>query len=108
MATTNRWLLAAWTWGILVSQVVLVAAQCSGVTKTSNQKLASGYTSSVLITGLRSPRGIAMDTEGALLVAEQAGGSVRRLTLKDQGNIVCVDTNKVLISEASVRVFPFP
>lgn len=97
------WLLAAW--GIFLSQV---AAQCSGVTKTSNQKLASGYTSSVLITGLRTPRGIAMDTEGALLVAEQAGGSIRRLTLKDQGNIVCVDTNKVLINEGTVRISPPP
>ncbi|KAM7213102.1 soluble quino protein glucose dehydrogenase [Rhypophila decipiens] len=100
MARLNAltWLLAAW--GIFLSQV---AAQCSGVTKTSNQKLASGYTSSVLITGLRTPRGIAMDTEGALLVAEQAGGAVRRLTLKDQGNTVCVDTNKVLISESSTN-----
>lgn len=85
----TTWLLAAW------SPISQVAAQCSGVSKTSNQKLASGYTSSVLITGLRTPRGIAMDTEGALLVAEQAGGAIRQLTLKDQGSTVCVDTNKV-------------
>ncbi|KAK1749864.1 soluble quino protein glucose dehydrogenase [Echria macrotheca] len=85
-------------WGImLLSQLSGVQAQCAGVTKQSNQKMASGYTSSVLITGLRTPRGIAMDTEGALLVAEQQGGAVRRLTLKDQGSTVCVDTNTVLI-----------
>ncbi|KAK3373654.1 soluble quino protein glucose/sorbosone dehydrogenase [Lasiosphaeria ovina] len=79
----------------------LAAAQCSGVSKTSNQKLASGYTSSVLATGLRTPRGIAMDPAGNLLVAEQQGGTIRRLTLKDQGSTVCVDTNKVLISEST-------
>jgi len=95
-------LLAAW--GIMIlSQLSGVVAQCAGVTKQSNQKMASGYTSSVLITGLRTPRGIAMDTEGALLVAEQQGGAVRRLTLKDQGSTVCVDTNTVLIPSGNVR-----
>ncbi|KAK3372679.1 soluble quino protein glucose/sorbosone dehydrogenase [Podospora didyma] len=98
MAFLTTRLLAALAWGMLVLQV---AAQCSGVSKTSNQKLASGYTSSVLVTGLRTPRGIAMDTEGALLVSEQQGGTIRRLTLKDQGSTVCVDTNKVLISEST-------
>jgi hypothetical protein len=93
-------LLAAW--GALTLLSTLVTAQCPGVTKQSNQKLASGYTSSVLITGLRTPRGIAMDTEGALLVAEQQGGAVRRLTLKDVGSNVCVDTNTILIPAGNV------
>jgi len=96
-------LLAAWGM-VMVVNILGVAAQCSGVTKQSNQKMAAGYTSSVLITGLRTPRGIAMDTEGALLVAEQQGGAVRRLTLKDQGSTVCVDTNTVLIPSGNVSV----
>jgi len=93
-------------WGVLVlfsTQLSLVSAQCPGVTKQSNQKMASGYTSSVLATGLKTPRGIAMDTEGALLVAEQNGGAVRRLTLKEVGTNVCVDTNTVLIPAGNVR-----
>ncbi|KAK0643959.1 soluble quino protein glucose/sorbosone dehydrogenase [Cercophora newfieldiana] len=94
-------LLAAWSVLILFS--TLAAAQCPGVSKQSNQKMASGYTSSVLATGLRTPRGIAMDTEGALLVAEQQGGAVRRLTLKDVGNNVCVDTNTVLIPSGNTN-----
>lgn len=97
-------LLAAWA--VLFS---LAAAQCAGVTKTqTGQKMASGYTSSVLITGLRTPRGIAMDTQGALLVAEQNGGAVRRLTLKESGNTVCVDTNTVLIPAGNVSCTPSP
>ena len=94
-------LLAAW--GVLGLFSNLATAQCPGVTKQSNQKMASGYTSSVLATGLKTPRGIAMDTEGALLVAEQQGGAVRRLTLKEVGTNVCVDTNTVLIPAGNVR-----
>jgi len=91
-------------WAMLFS---LVAAQCSGVSKQSTQKMAAGYKSSVLITGLKTPRGIAMDTQGALLVAEQNGGAVRRLTLKDSGDTVCVDTNTVLIPAGNVCFFLF-
>ncbi|KAK3341988.1 soluble quino protein glucose/sorbosone dehydrogenase [Lasiosphaeria hispida] len=93
-------LLAAW--GVLVlfsMQLSLVSAQCPGVTKQSNQKMASGYTSSVLATGLKTPRGIVMDTEGALLVSEQQGGAVRRLTLKEVGSNVCVDSNTITNGE---------
>jgi hypothetical protein len=88
-------------WGMLVLPMLpIVAGQCTAT--KSNQKMASGYTSNVLITGLKSPRGIVFDSEGALLVAEQQGGSIRRLTLKDDGTNVCVDSNKVLIADGGV------
>ncbi len=39
--------------------------------------------------GSQDPCGIAFDSAGNLLVAEQQGGGVKRLTLKDQGDTVC-------------------
>ncbi|KAH8897906.1 soluble quino protein glucose dehydrogenase [Thozetella sp. PMI_491] len=91
-------------WGaLLLALLPHAAAQCSGVTGKSNQKMGSGYTSSILATGLGTPRGIAMDTEGNLLVAEQQGGRVRRLSLTDEGSNVCVSANKVLINEGTTN-----
>jgi glucose/arabinose dehydrogenase len=78
--------------------VTEVAAQCSGVTGRFKPKMGAGYTSSVLATGLRTPRGIAIDTAGNLLVVEQQGGGVKRLVLKEQGDAVCVDSSKNLIT----------
>ncbi len=96
-------------WGMLALPLLpQVAAQCSGVTAKSNQRMGTGFTSSVLATGLKTPRGIAFDTEGNLLVAEQQGGSIRRLTLKDEGSNVCVDSNKVLIADGSVSFTEVP
>ncbi len=85
--------------GVLVVQV---AGQCAGVTSRNIPKMGTGYKTSVLATGLRTPRGIAFDTAGNLLVAEQQGGGIRRLTLKDEGDTVCVDSSKALISDGSV------
>ena len=82
--------------------VVQVAGECAGVTSRNIPKMGAGYKTSVLATGLRTPRGIAFDTAGNLLVAEQQGGGIRRLTLKDDGDTVCVDTSKALISDGSV------
>jgi len=82
------------------------AAQCTPVTGRYRPKMASGYKSSVLATGLRSPRGIAMDPEGNLLVVEQSGGSVRRLVLKEDGDNVCVESSAVLVSGGAVSWTP--
>jgi glucose/arabinose dehydrogenase len=83
-----------------------VAAQCPGVTGRYQPKMGLGYNSSVFATGLKTPRGIVVDTAGNVLVVEQNGGSVRRIVVKDQGNIACVDTSKVLISDGSVSIPP--
>jgi glucose/arabinose dehydrogenase len=86
--------LATWA-ALLVSQV---AAQCQGITSRYQPKMAAGYKVSALATGLRQPRGIVVDTAGNLLVAEQTGGNVKRLVIKDQGDTVCVDTTTSVLT----------
>lgn len=71
---------------------------CSGVTGRFQPKMGSGYRYSVLATGLRNPRHIAVDSAGNLLVTEGATQGVRRLVLEDQGDIVCVQSNTQIIS----------
>ncbi|KAK3290791.1 soluble quino protein glucose/sorbosone dehydrogenase [Chaetomium fimeti] len=76
-----------------------VAAQsCPGVTGRFQPKMGSGYRYSVLATGLRNPRHIAVDSAGNLLVTEGATQGVRRLVLQDQGDIVCVQSNTQIIT----------
>jgi glucose/arabinose dehydrogenase len=88
---------------VLIPQV---AAQCSGVSGRYTPKLASGVKHSVLATGLRGPRGIAFDTEGNLLVAEQQGGNLLRIVLKESGDSVCVESSKSLVSGGTVSLCP--
>jgi glucose/arabinose dehydrogenase len=91
---------------LLVAVVVpQVAAQCSGVTGRYTPKMGTGYKSSVLATGLRTPRGIAMDSAGQLLVVEQNGGGVKLLKLKEQGETVCVESSKQLVANGAVSFF---
>jgi glucose/arabinose dehydrogenase len=80
-----------------------VAAQnCMAATGRFKPKMASGFKSSVIASGLRTPRGIAQDSEGNLLIAEQAGGSIRRLVLKENGDEVCVVSSTTLVSGGTV------
>jgi glucose/arabinose dehydrogenase len=80
----------------------LVAAQsCPGVTGRFQPKMGSGYRYSVLATGLRNPRHIAVDSAGNLLVTEGGTQGVRRLVLQDQGDIVCVQSNTQIVSGSS-------
>ncbi|KAK4098069.1 soluble quino protein glucose dehydrogenase [Parathielavia hyrcaniae] len=81
---------------ILAHQVA--AQSCPGVTARFQPKMGSGYRYSVLATGLRQPRHIAVDSAGNLLVAEGGTQGVRRLVLQDQGNIVCVQSNTQIVS----------
>ncbi|KAK4186195.1 soluble quino protein glucose/sorbosone dehydrogenase [Podospora australis] len=72
------------------------AGQCSGVTGRYQPRMGAGYKYSVLATGLRQPRHIAIDSAGNLLVAEGGAQSVRRIVLRDQGDIVCAQSNSQL------------
>ncbi|KAL2186367.1 soluble quino protein glucose dehydrogenase [Thermothelomyces heterothallicus CBS 203.75] len=88
--------------GVIVLAALLVtdvsAQSCPGVTGRFQPKMGSGYRYSVLATGLRNPRHIAVDAAGNLLVAEAGSQAVRRLVLQDQGDIVCVQSNTQIIS----------
>jgi len=81
---------------------------CSGVRSSITPKMAPGYTSSVIATGLSGPRHIVVDTANNLLVAEQQGGNVRRLVLQDSGTNVCVASTSSVVTGGSVCFFRPP
>jgi glucose/arabinose dehydrogenase len=91
-------LAAAATW--LAAQVA--GQGCAAVRSNITPKMASGYRSAVIATGLRGPRHIVVDTAGNLLVAEQQGGNVKRLVLQDSGQDVCVASTDTVISGGNV------
>ena len=78
------------------------AQSCSGVSGRYQARMGTGYRSSVIATGLRSPRHIVVDTAGNLLVAEGGSGSVRRLVLTEQSGSVCVQSNTAITNDRSV------
>jgi glucose/arabinose dehydrogenase len=82
----------------------VTAQSCAAVSGRYQPKMGSGYKSSVIATGLRSPRHIVVDTAGNLLVAEGGSGSVRRLVLKEQGDTVCVQSSTTLSTSVSLFV----
>ncbi|KAK0614683.1 soluble quino protein glucose/sorbosone dehydrogenase [Immersiella caudata] len=95
--------------GIIATMAFLfapeVAAQnCAALTARFQPKLGSGYTSNVIATGLRSPRHIAIDSAGNLLVAEGGSGSVIRLVLKENADgTVCVQSSAALTTDRSTN-----
>lgn len=91
---------------IFVSDVA--AQSCSGVTGRYQPKMGAGYRYSALATGLSQPRHTVVDSAGNLLVAEGGSQSVRRLVLQEQGNIVCVQSNSVIVSGTVSQMFPSP
>ena len=65
--------------------------------------MASGYTSAVVMNGLKTPREMVFDPLGNLLVIEQGGGGLRRIVLSDNGGIdVCSASSKTLVADATV------
>lgn len=83
------------------------AAHCQDAQpRNGNPTMASGYQSKVLVSGLRSPRHMVLDTDGNLLVAEQEGGGILRIVLEDNGGLdVCVGSSERLISNDQVMIF---
>jgi len=94
--------------GVIATVALLFAPEaaaqnCAALTARFQPKLGSGYTSSVIATGLRSPRHIAIDSAGNLLVAEGGSGSVIRLVLKENADgTVCVQSSAALTNDRSV------
>ncbi|CAG8977622.1 hypothetical protein HYALB_00011725 [Hymenoscyphus albidus] len=64
---------------------------------------AGGLSATVIINGLKSPRGLVFDTAGNLLVVEQGGGGVRQIKLTDDGTTVCVASSKQIINDATLN-----
>lgn len=96
--------LAGLATALLVRQAT---AQCQNPTGpgTGSRVLADGYEAKLLINGLRAPRHMAIDQQGNLLVAEQGGGGIRRISFQDNGSIdVCVTSSQTLIPNSQVSL----
>ncbi|KAF2459255.1 soluble quino protein glucose/sorbosone dehydrogenase [Lineolata rhizophorae] len=83
----------------------VIAQSCPTINPTAGQpQMSSGYQTRVFTNGLSSPRTIVFDTEGNMLVVEQGGGGVRRITLRDNGGLdVCPDQSTTIIPDASLN-----
>lgn len=89
---------------LLLTLVSHVTAQCVAATGRFTPKMAAGYRAKAIFTGLRSPRGIVVDSQGNLLVAETGGNGIRRLVMTESGTAgeVCVKSSSMLITGAVV------
>lgn len=64
--------------------------------------MADGWESRLIVNGLRRPRSILFDTEGALLVVEQQTG-IRHLRLADgNGTCLSVQDETTLVQDSAV------
>ena len=87
--------------GLAVLANLVTAQNCPGVTGRFQPKMGSGYRSSVLATGMKTPRHIVVDGAGNLLVANQNGGTITRLVLTENGQNVCVGSTSQVTNEAT-------
>jgi len=66
--------------------------------------MASGYTATVVAKGLKTPREMVFDPLGNMLVVNQGGGGVSRITWTDNGGLdVCSASITQIINDATVR-----
>jgi len=86
-------------------QAALAAAQSCPQVLTPSYKspvVGAGWTAQLIMGGLKSPRGILLDSAGALLVVEQGSG-IRRLTFDDHGGTcLTMADNKSLVDDSDV------
>ena len=95
---------------ILTAVLLLPSASaqtaCTPISPRIAPVVAPGYTASVLMNGLKTPRGMLFDSQGNLLIVEQGGAGVRLVKLTDGGGMnVCVASSKQLIADATVCAF---
>lgn len=84
------------------------AQACKAVPAAAAGVFANGYSGHVILNGLKNPRGIIFDSKDNLLIVEQAGGGVRRVTFTDnEGTDICVNSSTQIIKDNTVSFF-FP
>ena len=91
-------------WMLCVSGAI-AASTCSSSLKPNGSvkpSVASGYEVAVVATGLASPRSIAFDTLGNLLVVQQDVGIVNLVFQDDGGTCLSVKSNREVISNNDV------
>lgn len=80
---------------------------CPAVAPTIKPVMSGGYTATVVAKGFKTPREMVFDPLGNMLVVNQGGGGVSRITWTDNGGLdVCSSSIKTLINDATVCAFP--
>lgn len=86
-----------------VSLAATVAAQtCLAPAAKFTPRMADGYTAKLIVSGLRSPRGLIFDTQGHLLVVEQGKGLTQVTVSQQSDGSVCAVSTKSLIASSAV------
>src|ERR1700743_114961 len=89
---------------LLFATAIRAQPSCSKTLSSSaTPSLAPGYIARLVANGLAYPRGIAFDSEDALLVVE-SGKGINALTFEDSGN-GCISTKskKNVVSDSSLN-----
>ncbi|KAI0173093.1 soluble quino protein glucose dehydrogenase [Hypoxylon sp. FL1284] len=89
--------------GLIVSAARAQDSECTTLEPKTGLKVAEGYKAEVILNGLKSPRGLAFDSSGALLISEQAGGGIRWVSLTENGDSVCVAESKQLVPDGTLN-----
>ncbi|KAL8423770.1 hypothetical protein RB596_003842 [Gaeumannomyces avenae] len=87
----------------LIAAVLLAGQSLAQSCQTASSvrfdiRMGDGYSSKPIMSGLSSPRGIATDSQGNLLVVEEGSG-VRHVKLAQSGGSVCVQSSKQLLAD---------
>jgi len=94
----------------LLTHTTAAQGGCASVQTPSYSRpvVGAGYVAQLVVTGLRRPRGIRFDGNGALLVVQQGQG-IQRITFDDNGaTCLNVKESKELINLSEVCFCPFP
>lgn len=91
----------------LLQSSLAVPQACSVITPAATPVFASGYSGRVVVNRLKSPRGIMFDTKDNLLIVEQGGGGIRRITFTDNGGTdICIKSSTQIIKDNTVSPLP--
>lgn len=101
---------------LVVSLLATVAAFISGTSAQCLQQpqqrfqpqMAAGYQSRAIFSGLRQPRHMVVDSQGALLIASMGAVGIQHFRFTDNGGTnICVSAQRDLISNTDVCPCPW-
>jgi hypothetical protein len=77
---------------------------CPAVAPQVKPVMMAPYTATVVAKGFKTPREMVFDPLGNMLVINQGGGGLSRITWTDNGGLdVCSSSIKTLVNDATVR-----